>query len=146
MIGDREWYELLWERYRQYLADCGRMDRPAQAFTRWAVEVTWRDFERLARLVLALPPFALNDWETHSPIGAGHGGGYRSTVLARRLIGALLLVRQALLGLQQWRRAYAAVKCHLERGKVAPGQERALGLGKRWLYEWLVRAAQRNAQ
>lgn len=137
MIGDPEWQDLMTEAYHQYLADSARLDREPQVYARWAVERTWRDFVRLAVLVLALPPFALSDWETKNPVPAT-GNGFRSVDLARRLISGLVLVRALLQDMKRSERsAYRAVKYHLDEGRCPVGTEHDLADGKRFIWEWL---------
>ena len=139
MIGDHSWHELLWERYRQHVADSARADREPAVFERWAVEATWTDFVRLARLVLALPPYALDDWETANPIPSVSRNAPCSTVLARRLINALVMVQQLLKNMKEKDRPVAsAVKRYIRDGHRSPTR---LAVGKRYAYDWLVAAA-----
>jgi len=142
VIGDHSWHELLWERYRQHCADSARAGREPAVFERWAVEATWTDFVRLARLVLALPPFALDDWETANPIPMVSRNAPRSTVLARRLIDALVMVQQLLKNMREADRGVAsAVKRYIRDGHRSPTR---LAVGKRYAYDWLVAAARRD--
>lgn len=139
LIGDHSWHELLWERYRQHCADSARADREPAVFERWAVEATWIDFVRLARLVLALPPFALDDWETANPIPMVSRNAPRSTVLARRLIDALVMIQQLLRNMKEKDRPVAsAVKRYIRDGHRSPTR---IAAGKRYAYDWLVAAA-----
>ena len=142
MIGDHSWYDLLWERYRQHCADSARAGREPAVYERWAVEATWTDFVRLARLVLALPPFALDDWETANPIPMVSRNAPRSTVLARRLIDALVMVQQLLKNMGEADRPVAsAVKRYIRDGHRSPTR---LAVGKRYVYDWLMAAAKRD--
>lgn len=142
MIGDRSWHELLWERYRQHCADSARNSREPAVFEQWAVEATWTDFVRLARLVLALPDFALSDWETTNPVPRVGRSSYHSTVIARRLINALVMVQQLLGDMKEHNRAVAAaVRHYLTNGHRSPTR---LAAGKRFTYDWLVAAAKRD--
>jgi len=142
MIGDHSWHELLWERYRQHCADSARAGREPAVYEQWAVEATWIDFVRLARLVLALPPFALDDWETANPIPMVSRNAPRSTVLARRLIDALVMVQQLLKNMREADRGVAsAVKRYIRDGHRSPTR---LAVGKRYAYDWLVAAARRD--
>ena len=143
MIGDRSWAELLYERYRQHVADSIRRDRECLPFEQWAVSRTWRDFCNLARLCRTIPQYTLDQWETYNPVPGADGSSYSSTVLARRLIDGLVLTRAALTHLYRVsRRSHAAVKAYLDDGRIQPGQERALGQGRRLIYDWLIRAAE----
>lgn len=142
MIGDCSWHELLWERYRQHCADSVRAEREPAVFERWAVEATWTDFVRLARLVLALPPFALSDWETANPVPRVGGRVCHSTVIARRLINALVMIQQLLGDMKKHNRAVAAaVRHYLSNGHRSPTR---IAVGKRYVYDWLVTAAKRD--
>lgn len=104
---------------------------------------TWPFFVRLARLSQVIPQYSLDQWATENPVPGANGSGYSSTVLARRLIGGLILTRAVLTHLYRVSRcSHAAVKAYLDDGKVQSGQERAMGKGKRLVYDWLVRAAE----
>lgn len=116
-----------------------------EVFDRWATEATWQDFVRLARLVEALPPFALSDWATENPVpGGARGHCSRSRILARRLISALVMVAAALDSLRRHRRACKAVRMYLASGRVIGGFEQALAEGKRELYDWFCAQAQQE--
>ena len=130
--------------YQQHLADATRYDRESIPFERWAVMRTWPKFVNLARFCAVIPPYTLKDWPTADLIPCGNG--YSSTVLARRLMDAPILVKAALAYV--YRRshgAHKAVKEHIDRGKVYPGNERALGKGKRLVYDYLKQAAETEA-
>ncbi len=143
MLGDYSWKELLWERWRQHVADSARAGREPAVFEQWAVEATWTDFVRLARLVLALPPFVWDDWETNNPVPVMGRNTCRSTVLARRLINALVMVKQLLGDMKDQNRAMAsAVRRYINDGHRSPSR---LAQGKRYAYDWLVRAAEKDA-
>lgn len=144
MLGDSEWLDLLRPRYEQHLADSARWSRMPELFDRWATEATWRDFVILARLVDRLPPFTIADWRTENPVPGGHGGVFRSRILARRLISALVLVAAALDDLRRHRKAYKAVQLYLASGRVIGGFEFALADGKRLLFEWFCSQAQQE--
>lgn len=129
--------------YQEHLAASARADREPLPYERWAVNKTWPYFMRLARLCAVIPPYSLDQWATKNPVPGVNGSGYSSTVLARRLIGGLVLTRAVLTHLYRVSRcSHAAVKRYLDNGRVEPGQERALGKGKRLVYDWLVRAAE----
>ena len=146
MIGDAEWKDLLEECYRQHVADSARFDREPMDRQRYYVERTWRDFVRLAQLVEALPSFALKDWATANPVPGGSGGQFASRSLARRLIGAFVLVDALMKELRrQSRRRHGAVRHYLDNGKVRPGQELLLAQAKRWIFDWLSKTSQGSA-
>jgi len=143
MIGDRSWLTDLGYAYQQHLADSARYDRESIPFERWAVTRTWPKFVNLARLCAVIPKYDLDQWETKNPVPGVNGNGYSSVVLARRLIDGLVLTRAAMTDVyRRSRSSHAAVKRYLEDGKVYPGEERALGKGKRLVYDWLKRAAE----
>ena len=84
MLADPEWADLLFERYQEHCALSARRNEEPQPFDQWAIEATWTDFVRLARLVLALPEFSLNDWATENPVPSVNSHAqYRSRILAR---------------------------------------------------------------
>ncbi len=138
ILGDREWRELLWERYQETVAMAAYREREPAPYDQWAREATWLDFVRLARLVLALPPFALKDWATANPVPSVNGSGYGSTVLARRLIGALVMVNQLLLSMKGWDRPTAsATRRYLADSRKSP----LLREARLYVYEWLLAAS-----
>jgi len=110
-------------------------------FEPWAVQKTWPYFVRLACLVEALPKFCLDDWETENPVPAARGNSFKSRVLARRLISALVLV-QTLLGdmKRENRRAWKAARSHLDRAHSQ--DDEGLAHAKRYVYDWLRQRAQ----
>lgn len=143
MIGDRSWLEGLGFAYQQHLADSARYDREPQPFEKWAVNKTWPYFVRLARLCAVIPEYDLSQWETKNPVPGSNGTGYSATVLARRLIDGLVLTRAALTHVYRHSHsAHAAVKAHLDDGRVYPGEERALAKGKRLVWDYLRAAAE----
>lgn len=110
-------------------------------FERWAVSRTWSKFVNLARLCAVIPPYDLDQWATTNPVPTN--GAYSSTVLARRIIDGLVLTRAAMKYVYRCSHgAHRAVKAHIDKGKVSPGDERALGKGKRLVYDYLRQAAE----
>ena len=102
---------------------------------------TWPPFVNLARFCTVIPPYTIKDWKT--AVSLPGTSVYSSTVLARRLIDAPILVKAALTYVyKRSHHAHSAVKEHIDRGKVYPGNERALGKGKRLLYDYLKQAAE----
>jgi hypothetical protein len=144
MIGDAEWRELLEEVYQEHVAMSARCAREPITRQRFYVERTWTDFVRLAQLVEALPPFALKDWATSNPVPGGQGGQFASRMLARRLIGAFVLVNAIMKELRrQSRRRHAVVRHYLDNGgRVRPGQEKLLAQAKRWIFDWLIHTSE----
>jgi hypothetical protein len=139
MLGDKEWKELLWERYAETVAMAAYRQSEPAPYDQWAREATWLDFVRLARLVLALPPFALKDWATANPVPSVNGSGYHGTILARRLINALVMVNQILLSMKKWNGEAAVVtKRYLLHGRRSP----LLAEARIYIYEWLLAAAE----
>ncbi len=146
MLGDASWLADLGYAYQQHLADSARFDREPQPFERWAVDKTWPQFVRLARLCEVIPEYTLSQWETKNPVPGANGTGHTATVLARRLIDALIVTRRAKTYIYSHSRAaHSAVEVYLGRGKVHPGDERALAKGKRLLWDYLRRAAETEA-
>ena len=124
--------------YQQHLADSARFDREPQPFERWAVNKTWPYFVRLACLCKVIPEY---EWETTNSEPSGNG--YRSVVLARRLVDAQIVTKAAMTYVYRCsHRSHAAVRAHIDKGRVEPGCERALGRGKRLVYDYLRQAAQ----
>ena len=116
-------------------------------FEIWAVDRTWKVFVPLYHLSQHIQPFALRDWATNPPIPGAKGKGFSSTVLARRVISGLVLCNAVMKDLRaDSRKAHAAVKGWLDTRRVAKGQERALAKGKRFIFDWLVRAAELDAR
>ncbi len=114
-------------------------EREPAPYDQWAREATWLDFVRLARLVLALPPFAFKDWATANPVASVNGSGYRSVVLARRLINALVMVNQLLVSMKGWNGEVAVVtKRYLLHGR----RSSLLSEARVYVYEWLLAAAE----
>lgn len=145
MIGDRSWLAELGYGYDQHVADSLKADRECLAFPTWAVYRTWPRFVGLARVCRMLPPFVWSEWETRNPVPGANGNGYHSVVLARRLVDGLVLVNALLVDLKHSsRKAHAAVRAYLDDGRVRPEQRPALTQGKRLVYEWLRRAAERD--
>jgi hypothetical protein len=146
VLGDRDWAEIdLWHGYQQYIADSTRLNREALPFKAWAISRTWEKFVNLARLAAVIPAYTLNDWETHNPVPGANGGKPTSTVLARRLLDALVLVTGIMAHLYRVsRRSHAATKAYLRDGKIQPGQERALGEARTLVFEWLIQAAAKD--
>ncbi|OGO45126.1 MAG: hypothetical protein A2W34_04015 [Chloroflexi bacterium RBG_16_64_32] len=141
MIGDRSWRDDLFVAFQQYVADCARRDRPCATFDTWAIERTWNDFTRLARLVLALPEFVWGDWETANPVPMARGAGFHSVNLARRLFDGLILVHQLLRDMGEANRGLAlATRQYLR----ASRRLERLGEAKAFVYGWLCRAAERD--
>src|SRR5574341_316526 len=111
------------------------------------------DFVRLAKLVYALPPVDQDTirnrgchfdqwagWRTSEAIPGGVRG-YRFVVLARRIIGALILVEALVADMYAANRKLGlAVRRYLKRGQKHPA---LLHQAKRWVYDWLLRAADR---
>ena len=125
------------ERYAEY---CAVSRNPPAPFREWAIERTWEDFTRLARLVLSLPPFALKDWATSNPIPSVTGRGFHSTILARRLIDGLVLIRQLMAEMKEWEPSVADSVRRWLKGQGGVHASR-IKRAKPWLYDWLVRAA-----
>ncbi len=140
LLGDKSWLDDLGYAYQQHLADATRCDRESLPFERWAVMRTWPKFVNLARFCTVIPPFTIKEWATAEP---GGGGGYESSCLARSLMDAPILVKAALTYVyKRSHHAHSAVREHIDRGKVYPGNERALGKGKRLVYDYLRQAAE----
>lgn len=139
IIGDRSWFEGLGYGYEQHLADSARYDREPQPFERWAVAKTFPYFVRLVgfcKVGLELGTGA--SW----PPGA-NGSGYGASVLAGRLCDAQILTKAAMTYVYRCSHgAHAAVKAHIDKGRVGPGGERALAKGKRLVYDYLRQAAE----
>lgn len=147
MLGDVEWRVGLWHAYQQHLADSMRLSRPSAAFDVWAVERTWDEFETLARFVQSLPAFALRDWATENPVGSSGSGSFNSRILARRVFSGLVLVSQLLRDMQQADRpAWLACVRHINRGKGRCRNVEGMARGRRFVYEWLFRAAEHELQ
>lgn len=92
-----------------------------------------------------IPEYDLSQWATTNPVPGANGNGYRSAMLARRLIDGLVLVDALLTDLKRSsRKAHAAVRAYLDDGRVRVEQRPALTQGKRLVYEWLRRAAERD--
>ena len=143
MLGDREWLDDLGYAYQQHLSNATRYDRESLPFEKWAVVKVWPTFVNLARFCTVIPPYTLKDWATAEPSG---GGGYESSCLARSLMDAPILVKAALTYIyKRSRSAHGAVREHIDKGKVYPGNERALGKGKRLVYDYLKQAAETEA-
>ena len=140
MLGDSFWKDSLWERYQRHVE---RNPIPLP-YEPWAIEQAWGDFTRFARLVLALPEFALEDWETHNPVPKITGQHGKSVMLARKLVGGLVTVRKILEDMKEWDRAMAySVRQYLS-GKGQRWSKEKLGAAKPWVYKWLVAAAERD--
>lgn len=128
---------MLFQRYAQVVSDAARRDREPAPYDMWAREATWLDFVRLARLVLVLPPFVWADWATANPVPSG-GCGFHSTVIARRLIDALVMVRQLLKDMKAKDRAMArATREYLKEQRRSP----LLGEARVFVLDWFLRAA-----
>ncbi len=137
VLGDRSWLADLGYAYQQHLADATRYDRESIPFERWAVEKAWPTFVNLARFCAVLPEY---EWPTSNDIPCGTG--YSSVVLARRLLDAPILVKAAMSYVyKRSHHAHSAVKEHINKGRVSPGNERALAKGKRLVYDYLRQAA-----
>ena len=103
----------------------------------------WPQFVRLARLCAVIPKYDLDQWETKNPVPGVSGNGYRSVVLARRLIEGLVLTNAAMTHVYRCSHgAHSVVKAYLAYGKVRPGDERSLAKGKRLVWDFLKRAAE----
>ena len=139
VIGDRFWRDGLWERYQLYVAK----NEIPQSYAVWAPKQAWKDFARLARLVLAMPEFTLADWETHNPLPMITGQRGNSVVLARKLVGAWMTVKQILDEMKEWDRGIAyAVRQYLgERGRW---NKEKVDAAKPWVYQWLIAAAEKD--
>ena len=124
--------------YQQHLADATRLDRESLPFEKWAVLRTWPRFVNLARFCTVIP-------ECGWPMRSGEptsSHAYGSVVLARALLDAPILVKAALTYVyKRSHRSHSAVREHIDRGKVYPGNERALGKGKRLVYDYLRQVA-----
>ncbi len=143
MIGDRSWLTDLGYGYQQHLADATRYDRESLPFERWAVMRTWHKFVNLARLCEAIPEYTIEEWATANVVPGANGHGYSSTVLARRITEAAVLTKAAMSYVYRCsHRSHSAVKEHIDKGRVYPGNERALGKGKRLVYDYLKQAAE----
>lgn len=101
---------------------------------------TFPYFVRLAGFCKVIPKW---EWATSNPTPGANGSGYSSTVLARRFVDAQILVRAAMTYVYRCSHgAHAAVKAHIDHGRVGPGGERALAKGKRLVYDYLKQAAE----
>ena len=146
MIGDRSWFEGLGYAYQQHLADATRLDRESLPFERWAVMRTWPKFVNLTRLCEAIPEYSIDEWATASVVPGANGHGYTATVLARRITEGAVLTKAAMTYVYRCSRgAHSAVREHIDKGRVCPGNERALGKGKRLVYDYLKHAAETEA-
>ena len=143
MIGDRSWLDDLGYGYQQHLANATNHHRESMPFEVWAVTRTWPKFVNLSRLCAVIPKYDLDQWETANPIPGVNGNGYSSVVLARRILDGLILTRAAMTYVYRCsHRSHAAVMAHIDHGRVGPGGERALGKGKRLVYDYLRQAAE----
>lgn len=142
MIGDRSWLEGLGFAYQQHLADSARFDREPQPLEPWAVNKTFPDFVRLIRFCKVIPEYTIDEWATSNSVPGSNGTGYSATVLARRLVDAQVLTKAAMTHVYRHsHRAHAAVRAHIDHGRVSPGGERALARGKRLVWDYLKAAA-----
>ena len=122
-------------------------EREPQVWEEWAVARAWEDFSRVAGLARMVAPFAIEDWATNNPVPGANGSACGSRVLARRLIDAVVLVDTLLRDMKRRsRKAHGAVKRYLDQGRVAVELRPALAEGKRFVFDWLIDAARRDAQ
>ena len=146
MIGDPAWLDFLDVAYMEHCAMAARRNRAALPFEEWARERTWEDFARIVRVAQRVPKFALSDWATENPIAMVGGRAYRSRVLARRIIDAVVMSQTVMKALQRHsRKAYRAAQTYFEDGRVAPDQRPSLTRAKRFVFDWLRSAATEEA-
>ncbi len=110
-------------------------------FDQWATAKVWPPFVNLARFCERIPEFCRGEWATVDQ--APGRNGYSSSVLARRLIEAPILVKAALVYVyKRSHGAHAAVRAHIGRGKVEPVHRTPLAKGKRLVFDYLKHAAE----